>query len=174
MKTEPEWRPIQSFPGYEVSGEGQVRSWYRGTARILKPCPLPTGYLRVFLCRAGPKRRHTRYIHTLVLEAFHGARQPGMEARHLDGNRENNRSDNLRFGTRSDNQLDNVRHGVNPNTMKTCCPKGHPYDTENTYISTRGGRHCRTCMRAHHTARRRAAGMRPRVLSTAEMQSVTT
>ena len=169
-----EWRTIQGFPGYEVSAAGDVRSWCRGEARILRPFPLPTGYLRVSLCRPGAIRPHTRYIHTLVLEAFHSARRPGEEARHLDGNKQNNRSDNLRFGTRSDNQRDNVRLGVNPNTMKACCPQGHLYDDENTYISTRGGRHCRICMRAHHTRRRRAAGMRPRMLTNTELQQVTT
>lgn len=167
-----EWRSIQGFSGYEVSDEGDVRSWLRGEVRILKPHPLPAGYLRVFLRRAG--RTYTRYIHALVLEAFHGDRRPGTEARHLDGNKQNNRSDNLSFGTRSDNQRDNVRLGVNPNTMKACCPQGHRYDDDNTYISTRGGRHCRSCARARHTARRRAAGMRPRVLTNTEMQQVTT
>ena len=122
-----EWRAVDGFPGYEVSDAGEVRSWYRGEGRILRQTPLPAGYLRVFLCRPGTKRRNTRYVHHLVLEAFHGARPPGTETRHLDGNKANNRSDNLCFGTRSDNQLDNVRLGINPNTIKTCCPQGHPY-----------------------------------------------
>lgn len=27
------------------------------------------------------------------------------------------------------------------------CPANHPYDEENTYINSRGGRECKTCRR---------------------------
>ena len=30
---------------------------------------------------------------------------------------------------------------------KTHCPKGHPYNDENTYVSSNGARHCRACKR---------------------------
>lgn len=33
------------------------------------------------------------------------------------------------------------------NQDKTCCPKGHLYDKENTYLSPQGGRSCRICRR---------------------------
>lgn len=33
------------------------------------------------------------------------------------------------------------------NAHKTHCPQGHPYDEQNTYISARGSRACRTCLR---------------------------
>lgn len=51
------------------------------------------------------------------------------------------------------------------NSFKTHCPKGHPYNQENTCVS-KGGRYCRTCARAKATkmrpgiiARIRAAGL---------------
>ena len=34
------------------------------------------------------------------------------------------------------------------------CPKGHPYDTTNTYFAARGSRNCRACGRARAVARR--------------------
>jgi len=34
---------------------------------------------------------------------------------------------------------------INANTLKTHCPKGHPYDEANTYINKSGGRECREC-----------------------------
>ena len=33
------------------------------------------------------------------------------------------------------------------NQRKECCPQGHPYSPENTYICTRGFRACRACQR---------------------------
>ena len=33
-----------------------------------------------------------------------------------------------------------------PNSLKTHCPQGHPYNKENTYISQEGYRHCKTCL----------------------------
>lgn len=32
------------------------------------------------------------------------------------------------------------------NRYKTSCPKGHPYDEENTYVKSDGSRGCKTCM----------------------------
>lgn len=80
------------------------------TQRILKSHPTRHGYLTVHLCRDG--RRFSRAVHRLVLEAFIGPRPPGMECRHLDGNRRNNAATNLCWGTRSQNALDRVRHGT--------------------------------------------------------------
>ena len=36
----------------------------------------------------------------------------GMEVCHQDGDRKNNRPENLRYGTRSDNVIDAIRHGT--------------------------------------------------------------
>ena len=32
-----------------------------------------------------------------------------------------------------------------PNSRKTHCPKGHPYEADNLYIDPKGYRRCRTC-----------------------------
>jgi hypothetical protein len=47
----------------------------------------------------------------------------------------------------------NIRRGLAPVTSgrwlrdRTHCPKGHPYNEENTRVSSSGRRHCRTCDR---------------------------
>ncbi len=39
--------------------------------------------------------------------------------------------------------------GGKASRMKEHCPKGHPYDAENTIIDTRGHRRCRECANRH-------------------------
>lgn len=111
-----EWRPIAGFGDYEVSDLGEVRSWK--VCRRL-PGPLPRkmvggfgtkGYLQVVLCRDG--KQFSRHVHRLVLEAFVGPCPSAMEACHQDGDRTNNRADNLRWDTRRSNHSDKVTHGT--------------------------------------------------------------
>jgi hypothetical protein len=42
---------------------------------------------------------------------------------------------------------ENIQRGGNG--AKTRCKRGHPFDAENTYVSPKGGRFCRTCLRMH-------------------------
>lgn len=45
---------------------------------------------------------------------------------------------------------ENKRRGTSPaavNARKTECQKGHPFDEVNTYVTSSGGRQCRTCKR---------------------------
>ena len=112
MKTE-NWKAVYGyFDLYEVSDSGRVRSLdrpngYRG--RILKAQRKQTGYLVVFLCKNGLPREH--FIHRLVLESFVGAAPRGNQACHGDGSRDNNRLNNLRWGTCKENQADTALHG---------------------------------------------------------------
>lgn len=67
----------------------------------------------------------------------------------MDGNRSNPALANLAYGTRSENNHDKREHGTDHNVVKTHCPKGHPYNEENTYVlpSRPGARYCRACHR---------------------------
>jgi hypothetical protein len=76
-----------------------------------------------------------------------------MEALHRNGVPDDCRLTNLRWGTKSENARDQIKHGVHPEASKTCCPAGHAYSPENTYI--RPGtthRRCRTCTRENQRA----------------------
>lgn len=53
-------------------------------------------------------------LHRLILETFVGPCPEGMECRHLNGNRDDNRLENIRWGTKKGNQKDRVRHGTDP------------------------------------------------------------
>src|SRR5699024_7150413 len=94
----------------------------RLNGKLMRPT-LNSAYPHVSLSRNN--ERHTHYVHTLVLLAFVGERPAGMECLHKDGNPNNNRLDNLRWGTPSENNLDIVAHGNNHCLNKTHCPRGH-------------------------------------------------
>lgn len=89
-----------------------------------------------------------RLVHQLVLEAFIGPRPAGMMACHNDGNPANNRVENLRWDTQSSNIFDAIGQGTHTMSSVTHCRHGHEYTPENTIISTKGWRSCRTCKRA--------------------------
>lgn len=151
------WRVVPGYEDlYEVSDLGRVKRLERATKgragvvmhfpeSILEPTVTGFGYARVTLSKRGLRR--SVFVHVLVLSAFVGPRPEGQEACHGDGVRLNNNLSNLRWDSRSENQKDSVRHGTHASTRRTHCPQGHPYDTENTYLTQRGSRNCRTCGR---------------------------
>lgn len=135
------WREISGWEGkYYVSDAGDV--WSRHSGRVLASQTDSVGYKRVTL--AG---RHIVRIHRLVATAF--LEQTGPLVRHLDGDKSNNRLDNLAWGTSSDNTRDSIRHGTfrHWNSLKTECKRGHPFTEENTHIQSDGARLCLTCKR---------------------------
>lgn len=104
-----EVRPIPGYPGYFASSEGRIlgpRGWMQGSTNR-------GGYLNVclpLLGRRGPGR-HTVRVHRLVLLAFRGPGCPGQLVRHLNGDRRDNRPENLAYGTNAENARDKVLHG---------------------------------------------------------------
>lgn len=111
-----EWRPIAGWP-YEVSSLGRVRRSEDGGSpiakkgRLLKPKTDKNGYHVVVLCN-GPGVTLDRKIHTLVCEAFNGAKPAGAQVRHLDGISSHNFPHNLVWGTALENAADRVVHGT--------------------------------------------------------------
>ena len=111
-----EWRKIEGWDGYEVSNFGQVRSWKVCRRSPLEPLPrpiapwvLPNGYHQVKLKNKGEKCNV--YIHRAVMNAFAGACPEGNEVAHWDGNKGNNKLENLRYATPVENAVDMLRHG---------------------------------------------------------------
>ncbi len=111
------WKTIEGFPNYQVSDAGEIMSCKFGKKIILKP-RIRSGYSCVVLCQNG--ERSDCDVHRLVLGAFIGECPEGSEANHLDGNKPNNRLDNLEWVTPSENMLHAYRNGLrvppsNPN-----------------------------------------------------------
>lgn len=110
------WKDIPGYVGiYQISNLGSIKSLVRKGRRteiILDPGMDSDGYLHTSLRKnnIGVPRQ----VHRLVLETFIGPRPCGMVTRHLDGNRRNNKLDNLAWGTVIENAQDAVRHGTSP------------------------------------------------------------
>jgi len=119
MSVTEQWRPVVGFEGYDVSNIGRVRSWRPGR-RTVGWLPFPrllhprakNGYPAVTLGR-GKLPEITKYVHTLVLEAFVGPRPKGMETRHGPGGRWDSSLSNISWGTHRDNMtIDFARDGI--------------------------------------------------------------
>ena len=159
------WKQIAGYEGkYEVSNQGRVKSLDRIVygkdgrrmvvkGRYLSQSPMKIGYVSASLWKNNVEDQ--RLVHSLVLEAFVGPRPNGMEVRHLDGKRNNNRLENLRWGTSSQNELDKQLHGRDYNLNKTHCKQGHPLQGANLVPSKLkvGARECRACSLARNFLR---------------------
>jgi hypothetical protein len=108
------WKPLPAcYPaGYEVSDRGRIRSFRSrdGLPRVLRMRTHKWGYVVINL--GSDDERKVYRVHRLVLEAFVGPCPEGQECRHLDGDKTNNRLDNLRWDTHGENILDRFRHGT--------------------------------------------------------------
>ena len=105
---------------YEVSNLGNVRSkkrllktnlgkrYYGGN--LVKKINHKNGYDVVNLTIKNIRKQ--KLVHRLVLEAFVSEKPNGMEACHNNGNRKDNRLENLRWDTRKNNHADKLLHGT--------------------------------------------------------------
>lgn len=150
--TAEEWRAVPGFPGYEISDLGGIRHGELVPIRDTSG----NGYPRVWLI-APDGHGVRRSLHQLVAESFHGPRPDGQEVRHLNGDQQDCRAENLAWGTHRQNMADLLRHGTHWQANKTRCPADHLYDGANTYVDRSGARHCRTCRRDRARAYRAAA-----------------
>ncbi len=106
------WKCIDSLDGlYQASSFGNIRSIDRVVPRgnnyltlkgkVLKQHLGNHGYLTVSPSLDGRNRRKT--VHRLVAEAFCGVSKLTVD--HVDGNKLNNRADNLEFVTKRENLI---------------------------------------------------------------------
>jgi hypothetical protein len=108
------------------------------------------GYGRLHSGRDGSEDR----AHVSAFLTVYGPLLPGMMVCHTCDNPPCYEPRHLFAGSNSTNQLDAVAKGRHGQTRKTHCPKGHPYDEQNTYIRP-GRRGCRECRKRVKAAQKR-------------------
>ena len=119
------WKDIYGFEGrYQVDSFGNVRSLdadiikkngiqMRVKGRTITPCDNGNGYKVVYLsCR---NRRTPKYIHRLVLEAFSPVSDMNvLEGNHINGDKADNKLENLEWATSSQNKLHAYKTKLRP------------------------------------------------------------
>ena len=139
------WKPIDGYEGfYEVSNLGRVRSYIppansknvrRSTPKIMTPQVNDNGYVVIALVKN--KTRKVFRVHRLVATAFVDIVEGKPYVNHIDGDKTNNRFDNLEWCTRSENML----HAIKVGLLKPKSGKENPrsrrvkmYDMEGNFI----------------------------------------
>lgn len=141
------WKPIPGFAGiYEISETGEIvriathGQQPKAIRRIVRSYK-KNGYLAITI--QFHQKRERLYVHRLMYETFRSPIPSGLEINHRDGNRENNRLDNLELVTRSDNMLHCFRE-LNPSLNRVRGTQHHkakltPHDVKNIVKLSRTG-----------------------------------
>lgn len=108
------WKDIPEYEGlYQASNLGRIRSIRRyGTAGgILKGEIDDDGYIRIPLSKNNIHRKFK--AHRLVFMAFCPTGDPKLQINHKDGNKKNNKLENLEWCTASYNTIHSYINGLN-------------------------------------------------------------
>jgi predicted XRE-type DNA-binding protein len=112
---EEKWKVISDFPDYAVSNIGRVKrvtdSNNRKAGFVLKPSFWNNRYASAILYK--DKKYYAKSIHSLVLTAF-VCERPTLKhhCNHINGNKRDNRLENLEWVTPRENNLHAVRTGL--------------------------------------------------------------
>lgn len=127
-----EWRDIKGYEGlYQISNFGNCRSL--GRANIYKDNRVHVlngknlkSYIRgKYSCVMLYKNKLGKnfYLHVLVIENFIGNKPFGKQVNHIDGNKNNNRIDNLEYITPSENMFHSSKLGLAVTGERHYCHK---------------------------------------------------
>lgn len=99
------------FENYEISNMGNIRHKLKsGNYKNVKSSIASNGYKYIQLQRNG--KRINFYIHQQVAKIFIGERPKNLVVDHIDRNKYNNKSNNLRYVTYKENRNNNEKNHI--------------------------------------------------------------
>lgn len=108
------WVTIPNFDNYQISNQGRIQRIKSGPrtymGRLLNGWPNNQGYIHVDLWQN--KKKHRFKLHRLITKIFLGDCPLGKEVNHKDGNKANNRLENLEYVTRKENSYHAHKYGL--------------------------------------------------------------
>lgn len=109
------WKPMidPCYFGTEISNMGRVKS---PKGNIIDGYTSKSGYKLAALINPATKTTKKFPVHRLVMEVFHGPRDD-LQVNHIDGDKINNKLENLEYVTASENIL----HAHRTNLVKQYC-----------------------------------------------------
>lgn len=110
------WVDIKGYEGlYQTTVHGEIKSLYttHGRVKILKHYLQSNGYFAVTLWKNGIKK--TALIHRIIAENFIQNTNPNsIQVNHKNGNKKDNRIENLEWVTQSENTIHAISIGLIP------------------------------------------------------------
>lgn len=125
------YKTIKDYPNYEVSNFGNVHN--KKTGKVLKPIRNKQGYQHVGLPTNGKPKFYL--IHRLVASAFIPNPEHKRTVNHLDGDKTNNRAENLEWCDDGENQKHayrtDLKHpsGGSPKQRVRCIETGQIFES---------------------------------------------
>lgn len=110
---------MKDIPNYEnlyfATTDGKIFSYPKKTRKGTREITPNKGahYYLIDLCKDGKVKKHL--VHRLIAETFIPNPQNKPQVNHIDGNKLNNKVENLEWCTRSENQKHSIRIG-----LRTC------------------------------------------------------
>lgn len=122
-----EWREISFAPGYYVSSHGEVLSRKRRVPVLLKGSLDRYGYVKIVLQIDGRANHFT--MHRLVAMTFLEAPEGKSQVNHLNGEKTDNRVENLEWSTAKENISHAEKAGLRDSNKK-CIAQIDPLSLE--------------------------------------------